>query len=580
MGENPTGAKAPSKREGFSSRKVFLFAAVGSAVGLGNIWRFPYIAYQNGGGAFMIPYIVALLTAGLTFLYFDYAIGHRGRASSPLSYRRLNRGTEFIGWWHMGMASVIAIYYAVILAWAMRYLIFSFSNAWGDDAKGFFNNDFLQVAAEPGVSFDFNMGILIPLAILWIALIAVMCLGVQNGVGKANIIFMPLLIIMFLTLVVYSLTLPGAWNGVNALFTPDWSALGDGKVWVAAYGQIFYSLSIGFGIMVTYASYMKRKSDLTGSGAVVGFANSGFEILAGIGVFAALGFMAQSSGVEVKEVVSSGIGLAFVAYPTIISQAGAAGALIGVLFFGSLLFAGFTSLISILEVVVAGVQDKFNLGRVASTVVVLLPLGAISLLFMPTSTGLYVLDILDNFVNIFGILLGGVVAIVIVTYVVGALPTMAAHLSRYSSIKVRWTWMIMIGVVTPAVLIFSLYDSVFNPQSGLAYHVYGDYPEWLVNIFGWGMSAGILILAIFISLLPWSKNSRAAEEPPAPPVVFWRVRKNHVDSTVRRASKASAQDSAKAQETAAIAAEPLPQTSAPVSEAAEENVVIPWKKES
>ena len=372
----------------------------------------------------------------------------------------------------------------------------------------------------------------------------------------------------------------GAWNGVNALFTPDWSALGDGKVWVAAYGQIFFSLSIGFGIMVTYASYLKPKTDLTGSGAVVGFANSGFEILAGIGVFAALGFMAQSSGVEVKEVVSSGIGLAFVAYPTIISQAGAAGALIGVLFFGSLLFAGFTSLISILEVVVAGVQDKFNLGRVASTVVVLLPLGAISLLFMPTSTGLYVLDILDNFVNIFGILLGGVVAIVIVTYVVGALPTMAAHLSRYSSIKVRWTWMIMIGVVTPAVLIFSLYDSVFNPQSGLAYHVYGDYPEWLVNIFGWGMSAGILILAIFISLLPWSKNSRAAEEPPAPPVVFWRVRKNHVDSTVRRASKASAQDSAKAQETAAIAAEPLPQTSAPVSEAAEENVVIPWKKES
>ena len=99
--------KAPTKREGFSSRRVFIFAAIGSAVGLGNIWRFPYIAFDNGGGAFMIPYIVALLTAGLTFLFFDYAIGHRARASSPLAFRRLNRKTEFIGWWHMGINFVI-----------------------------------------------------------------------------------------------------------------------------------------------------------------------------------------------------------------------------------------------------------------------------------------------------------------------------------------------------------------------------------------------------------------------------------------------------------------------------------------
>ena len=105
MGTKP--AKTPAKREGFSSRRVFLFAAIGSAVGLGNIWRFPAVAYKNGGGAFMIPYIVALLTAGLTFLFFDYAIGHRGRASSPLAFRRLNRKTEFIGWWHMGISGLL-----------------------------------------------------------------------------------------------------------------------------------------------------------------------------------------------------------------------------------------------------------------------------------------------------------------------------------------------------------------------------------------------------------------------------------------------------------------------------------------
>ena len=321
--------KAPTKREGFSSRRVFIFAAIGSAVGLGNIWRFPYIAFDNGGGAFMIPYIVALLTAGLTFLFFDYAIGHRARASSPLAFRRLNRKTEFIGWWHMGINFVIAIYYAAIVAWALRYMVFSFTNEWGDNPKAFFQGEFLKVAKDPGVSLDFNMNILIPMVLVWGVLLAVMALGVQKGVGAANIIFIPLLLVMFVGLVIYSLTLPGAVDGLNALFTPSWDSLANPDVWVAAYGQIFFSLSIGFGIMVTYSSYLKPKTDLTGSGAVVGFANSGFELLAGIGVFAALGFMAQAAGTQVSEVATSGIGLAFIAFPTIISQA-PGGVLIGI----------------------------------------------------------------------------------------------------------------------------------------------------------------------------------------------------------------------------------------------------------
>ena len=154
----------------------------------------------------------------------------------------------------------------------------------------------MKVAKDPGVSLDFNMNILIPMVLVWGVLLAVMALGVQKGVGAANIIFIPLLLVMFVGLVIYSLTLPGAVDGLNALFTPSWDSLANPDVWVAAYGQIFFSLSIGFGIMVTYSSYLKPKTDLTGSGAVVGFANSGFELLAGIGVFAALGFMAQAAG--------------------------------------------------------------------------------------------------------------------------------------------------------------------------------------------------------------------------------------------------------------------------------------------
>lgn len=168
---------------------------------------------------------------------------------------------------------------------------------------------------------------------------------------------------MFTILVVQSLRLPGATEGLNAFFTPNWSAMADPKVWLAAFGHVFFSMSIGFGIMVTYASYLKRNANLTGSGLVVGFANSSFELLAGIGIFSALGFMAQASGKPVAEVVSGGIGLAFIAYPKIISSMGELGNIIGFLFYASLTVAGLTSMVSILEVPISAFRDKFGWSR-------------------------------------------------------------------------------------------------------------------------------------------------------------------------------------------------------------------------
>src|SRR5690625_3557371 len=208
-------------------------------------------------------------------------------------------------------------------------------------------------------------------------------------------VFIPLLVIMFIILVVRALMLPGALGGLDAFFRPNWEALLSPPVWVAAYGQIFFSLSVAFGIMLTYASYLKKNTDLTGSGLVVGFANSGFEILAGIGVFSALGFMAQAQGVALDEVVESGIGLAFIAFPAIIGEA-PGGAVIGVLFFGSLVLAGFTSLISIVEVIIAAIQDKFGMGRIAATLAVTVPLAVFSTIIFPTTMGMAVLDVFDN----------------------------------------------------------------------------------------------------------------------------------------------------------------------------------------
>lgn len=501
-------SQARQKRGAFSSRKVFILAAIGSAVGLGNIWRFPYIAYENGGGAFLIPYLVAIFVAGIPFLFFDYAIGHRFRGSAPLSFARLSRRAEGLGWWQVLICFVIAVYYAAVIAWALSYTLFSFTKEWGDDPAGFFMDEYLQ-AGDVGVDLTLVSSVLIPLLIVWIAVIIIMIAGVEKGIGLTAVVGIPVLVVAFVALVIRAVTLPGATVGLEAFFTPDWQALTHVGVWAAAFGHIFFSLSIGFGIMITYSSYVAKDTDMTGSGTVVALSNSSFELLAGIGVFAALGFMAQASGVEVNEVVSSGVGLAFIGFPAIISAA-PWGAFLGVLFFGSLVLAGLTSLVSVLEVVISAVRDKFDLTRGVAASVVSIPCAGISVLFFSSTSGLYVLDILDRFINQFGILLVAVVSMLIVVWGVRALPLLSEHINRGASIKAGLWWRALVSVVTPAILGYVLFASFREDLQT----PYGDYPTWMLATFGWGSAGAVAVLGFIIAFIPWRKGT-SLEDPEA-----------------------------------------------------------------
>lgn len=487
-----------SERQEFKGRSAFIFAAIGSAVGLGNIWRFPYVAYEGGGGAFIVPYLIALLTAGIPLLFMDYAIGHRFRGSSPLSHRRLNRGVESIGWWHAGICFLIAIYYAVIIAWAIRYVGFSVTEAWGDDPTEFFQVDFLNATGDFTLFAKPVIGILIPLVIVWLFALTVLRAGIQKGIARVSQVFIPLLVVLFVILVVQALFQPGALEGLNALFTPDWSALTDPRVWVMAYGQIFFSLSIAFGIMITYAAHLKRKTNLTGAGLVVGFSNSGFELLAGIGVFSALGFMAQAQGVAVNEVVSDGIGLAFMAFPAIISTM-PGGTVLGVLFFASLVLAGITSLVSIIEVVLDAFEDKFNLSRSGSVGIIGGIMAIVSIALFSTTEGINLLDIIDNFANNFGIAGAGLISVIAFGWVLRKFGELRDHLNSVSSFKVGLTWQLMLSLVTPLILGFMFVSEIINRvQEG-----YGDMPSHYVNTYGWGVAVGTIVVAILLSLLPW-----------------------------------------------------------------------------
>jgi NSS family neurotransmitter:Na+ symporter len=501
-----SGAQAAPPREEWTGQLGFILAAIGSAVGLGNIWRFPGVAYENGGGAFLIPYLVALVTAGIPILFLDYAVGHRFRGAAPLAFRRLGgkrhgRWLEGLGWFQVAIAFVIGLYYTAVIAWALSYFVFSFDLRWGDDPAAFLTGEYLQVS-EPGLSFDFVPGVLIPLALVWVAVIAVLAGGVARGIQRANFIFLPLLVVAFLILVVRALFLDGAAEGLNALFTPNWEALGDPNVWIAAYSQIFFSLSIAFGIMVTYASYRKRRSNLTGPGLVVAFSNSSFEILAGIGVFATLGFFAFEQGIAVSDLEGiTGVTLSFITFPAIVSQM-PGGPLFGMLFFGSLVMAGFTSLLSVLQVVSAGFQDKFGLSPRRAAVTIGVVSAVLSILLFSTTTGLIALDTIDAWANNIGIVASAILTSVFVIWVLRKGGELRFHLNAVSTFRVGKVWIFFVGLLAPVVLIYMLISRIIT----LAIEGYEGYPQSYLVAVGWGAILFMVVVAVVLPLLKWKRS--------------------------------------------------------------------------
>jgi len=512
-GGAPATPRAQQPREEWTGQVGFIIAAIGSAVGLGNIWRFPGVAYENGGGAFLVPYLVALLTAGIPILFLDYAIGHRFRGSAPTAFRRLARWLEGLGWFQVMICFVIALYYTAVVAWAVSFFVFSFDLRWGDDPAAFFTGDYLQLA-DPGVSLDFVPGVLIPLVAVWAVTIAVLAAGVARGVQRANTVFLPLLVLAFLVLVVRSLFLEGAADGLDALFTPDWAALGDANVWIAAYSQIFFSLSIAFGIMITYASYRRRRANLTTPGLVVAFSNSSFEILAGIGVFATLGFLAHEQGVGVGEIEGiSGPILSFVTFPAIVSQM-PGGPFFGALFFGSLAMAGFTSLLSILQVVSAGFQEKFGWSPRQASVRLGVVSAIVSVLLFSTTTGLIALDTADQWANNVGIVGSAVLMTVLVLWVLRRGPELRYHLNAVSTFRLGAWWQVLVAVLAPLVLGYMLVSRIVT----LIADGYEGYPGWYLALVGWGTIAFIVLVALVLTAMRWRHSpDDFVAWPPYPP---------------------------------------------------------------
>ncbi len=305
-------------RENWVNRGSFVMAVIGSAIGLGNVWRFPYVCYQNGGGAFLIPYFFALFTCGLPLLIVEFGLGKRSGSGAPYGFASISKGMAWAGWFSCLCAFLIVTYYCSIMAWSWEYIYHSFGLSWGNNTEGFFTNQVLALSDSPHNLGGIQWKLFIGLLLTWICIFAILWKGIKS-VGKVVMWTVPLPVLCLIILAVRGMTLPGAIDGVIYYLEPDFSKLSDPRVWLAAYGQILFSLSLAQSVLIAYASYLPKKGDINNNAFIAGLADCGFSFFAGFAVFSALGFLALKTGVPVAEVVESGPNLAFITYPTIIS---------------------------------------------------------------------------------------------------------------------------------------------------------------------------------------------------------------------------------------------------------------------
>lgn len=488
------------KRENWSWRGAFIFAVLGSAVGLGNAWRFPYMVAQNGGGAFLIPYIFALLTAGIPLMMLEFGIGHKYLGAPPIAYRRANKKMEMVGWWGNAASFVIITYYGVVMAWAINYAVHAVNLAWGDDTTGFFLN-FLGVSEGPSVLGGINIPVLIAFLIGWIMVVAIVYSGV-TGVGKVVTITATLPVLLLIVLAVRGFTLEGAMAGLDYYLSPNFAALADLTVWRDAYSQVFFSLSLGMGVLIAYASYLPRDSEISNNVFIASLADAGIAFLAGLAIFSTVGYMAAQQGSAVADVAGSGgIGLAFMVFPQVINLLPGA-AVFGVIFFLLLITLAIDSQFSLVEGCIGAVMDKWNLKRSTAVFAISLPGFLIGLVFV-TNGGLHWLDIVDKFVNSYGLIVVGLVECIVIGWIIGP-KKIREHVNGLSEIRVGVWFDLCIKFLTPialiTILVYNLINDIEVP--------YGGYPQWALNI-GWAM---VILLPIIAFILSKLKTAKEADE--------------------------------------------------------------------
>jgi len=477
-----------NQRDRWPSKTLFIFAAVGSAVGLGNVWRFPYLVGKYGGGAFLLPYLIALFVVGFPLLIMEFALGQKMQQGAVGSLKKIDRRLAGVGLGSVLSAFAVSAYYAVIMSWALLYVFYSFNLAWGEDTKSFFFNEVLQSSGSASQIDGFAIPVIIALFISWVMVYFCVWKGVKS-VSTVIQVTMPLPIILLFLLLARTIFLPGAMDGIAFYLTPNFTALLDIEVWMSAVTQIFFTLSLGFGVMITYSSYRDTRTDIVKSALITSIADIGIALTAGFVVFSTLGYMSHTSGKSIADLAASGPSLAFVVFPKALSLIPGA-IFLSIIFFIMLITLAIDSLFSLTEAVAAIFED--HLIHISKKIIVLCVclVGFLGGLVFTLSTGIYYLDITDHFITHYGLVLMGLLQVISVGWIYGA-EKMRLYINEVSDIKIGKTWDLLIKYFIPISLSLFLGHSLIHDIK----NQYEGYPAWSIWTFGWGLIITVLIVS-------------------------------------------------------------------------------------
>ncbi|MBA7616570.1 hypothetical protein ES703_23866 [subsurface metagenome] len=515
------------QRESWGTRGGFILAAVGSAVGLGNLWGFPYKLYSYGGGAFLIPYIIALFLVGIPLMVLEFSLGHYTQRAAPDAFKQAHRRFEMVGWWGIIMGFVVITYYTVLLAYCFSFLWYSIVGIfnggqlpWAGEgiegvanAKKFFFEEYLGYQEGPALG-SIQWKIVWPLIITWAAMYFCIFRGVKL-VGRIVWLTVPLPWLMLLILAVRGLTLEGSMQGLAYYLDPVWSELAKPITWRFAFGQVFFSLSLAWGVMITYASFLHRKSDINNNAAIVSLADFSTSFIAGLAVFATLGgmaFVTQQAGnpVEVEQVAEKGPSLAFVAFPYALAQLPYS-AWFSFIFFFALVTLGIDSAFSITEAILASIVDKTGWRRGIVLPVISIAGLAFGLIFV-TKGGLNWLWTIDGFANgTWGIAFLGLLECLVLGWL-WRIGTLRRHANSRSEWELGRWWDYLIRLVIPIVLGSLFFWQLFEDISAESGFLRTPQGQWILpNCVGLGVVAMVPVLAIVLSLIKGRRDAQAPQ---------------------------------------------------------------------
>ena len=522
MPQTPNDAVSAPERGVWNSKLGFILAASGSAIGLGNIVFFASNAYQFGGGAFYLPYFLALFVLGIPVMIAEFSLGTFTGRSFPMALRQVvGKKGEFVGWWALASALFITMYYITLLAWAACMMVGALGGLMEPGATAPFE-PMREPTAEPNATVFF-FGVLASwwpmLAVIgvWGATLLALWRGTET-IEKTVRVAVPAMWLFMILLIVRGLTLPGGTDGVMYLFTPDLSGIAQPDVWKGAFSQMFFSLSLGLGTMTAYASYLPKDSDQVNNSLMVSFLNCGFEYIAGIAIFAMLfAFSLNPAG--------STLSLSFFAIPQGIAAFPFGAKLFGFAFFLLMVMAGVTSAISLVEGMASAIIDKTGCSRAVALASVAVPgvvgslITALPFVVDPGlagngTVGLNFLDILDHWAFGYSLLAVGLLETLLLGWVFGA-GNLRAFVNQHTRFKLGAWFDVLLRFVIPAILatviLWNLWTDLFGGT------LYGStvplgVVDWFPIVIPVVWIVGTLALAAYLT-------SRATADEPAAPAV-------------------------------------------------------------